>query len=500
MCDPSSKRPGWSGPGNGVTSHARGFFGVLFFGLVAIVAGLIGYQARPEPRRRPRPVERVVYVGGGGWFPGFGFLFFLFFLFLIFSFAGRRRAWGGGHGHWGSGYGRGPWGGPTGTTGPDASSDPRRQWIADCHRSLHEAEAKAGRAHHAGRPGDAHHPTDGRLTTATRQQRRSRHESQDPRSPVPRLPRPQGRRAATIRDGRRARSAGAAHGRRLASPNDPRRQWIREFHRSLHEADEAEAADTQARPATRHRPRTPPRPADRPLPLPHATPGGYHRPASPRLWSPMRTILVVEDEPQIAALVRDYLEHAGFAVLTATDGAAGLTLARVRRPDAVVLDLGLPVVDGLDVVRTLRRDSMVPIVILTARGDETDRVTGLELGADDYVVKPFSPKELVARVRAVLRRAENAARPAERLVVGDLELDLARHRVAVAWPGHRADARPSSSSSPPSRASRGACSRAASCSTRSTASASRRTSGRSTATSRTCAASSSRTWPLPVTC
>jgi two-component system, OmpR family, alkaline phosphatase synthesis response regulator PhoP len=145
----------------------------------------------------------------------------------------------------------------------------------------------------------------------------------------------------------------------------------------------------------------------------------------------VRTILVVEDEPQIAVLVRDYLEHAGFAVLTATDGAAGLTLARARRPDAVVLDLGLPKVDGLDVVRALRRDSTVPIVILTARGDETDKVTGLELGADDYVVKPFSPKELVARVRAVLRRAENAARPAERLVVGDLELDLARHRVAL---------------------------------------------------------------------
>jgi two-component system alkaline phosphatase synthesis response regulator PhoP len=146
----------------------------------------------------------------------------------------------------------------------------------------------------------------------------------------------------------------------------------------------------------------------------------------------VRTILVVEDEPQIAALVRDYLEHAGFAVITAGDGGSGLTLARVRKPDAVVLDLGLPVVDGLDVVRSLRRDSMVPIVILTARGDETDRVTGLELGADDYVVKPFSPKELVARVRAVLRRSENASRPAERLVVGDLELDLPRHRVAVA--------------------------------------------------------------------
>ncbi len=145
----------------------------------------------------------------------------------------------------------------------------------------------------------------------------------------------------------------------------------------------------------------------------------------------MRTILVVEDEPQIAALVRDYLQNAGFAVLQAADGGSGLTLARTRRPDAIVLDLGLPVVDGLDVVRALRRDSTVPIVVLTARGDETDRVTGLELGADDYVVKPFSPKELVARVRAVLRRVESAARPVERLVTGDLEIDLVRRRVTV---------------------------------------------------------------------
>jgi two-component system, OmpR family, alkaline phosphatase synthesis response regulator PhoP len=145
----------------------------------------------------------------------------------------------------------------------------------------------------------------------------------------------------------------------------------------------------------------------------------------------MRTILVVEDEPRIAALVRDYLEHAGFAVLIAGDGRGGLTLARARRPDAVVLDLGLPGIDGLDVVRALRRESAIPIVVLTARGDETDRVAGLELGADDYVVKPFSPKELVARIRAVLRRAENASRPVEHIVAGDLELDLARHRARV---------------------------------------------------------------------
>ncbi len=119
----------------------RGFFGVLFFGLVALVAGAIGYNIGLTST--PGAAERIVYVGGGGWFGGFGFLFFLFFLFLIFSFAGRRRAWGGGH--WNSGYGRGPWGspsGPAGTAGPDASTDPRRQWVADMHRSLHEAEAK----------------------------------------------------------------------------------------------------------------------------------------------------------------------------------------------------------------------------------------------------------------------------------------------------------------------------------------------------------------------
>jgi two-component system alkaline phosphatase synthesis response regulator PhoP len=143
----------------------------------------------------------------------------------------------------------------------------------------------------------------------------------------------------------------------------------------------------------------------------------------------MRTVLVVEDEPRIAGLVRDYLEHAGFAVLRAGDGRGAIVLARTRRPDAVILDLGLPTLDGLDVLRDLRRDSNVPIVILTARGDETDRITGLELGADDYVVKPFSPKELVARVRAVLRRAETPPSPETRVVVGDLELDVPRRRV-----------------------------------------------------------------------
>ncbi|HEV7464685.1 MAG TPA: response regulator, partial [Candidatus Dormibacteraeota bacterium] len=118
----------------------------------------------------------------------------------------------------------------------------------------------------------------------------------------------------------------------------------------------------------------------------------------------MRTILVVDDEPEIVRLVRDYLEHGGFAVITASDGRGALEAARQRRPDLVILDLGLPGLDGLDVTRALRRDGAVPIVMLSARGDETDKLVGLELGADDYVTKPFSPKELVARVRAVLRR------------------------------------------------------------------------------------------------
>ena len=146
----------------------------------------------------------------------------------------------------------------------------------------------------------------------------------------------------------------------------------------------------------------------------------------------MRTILVVEDEPQIAGLVRDYLEHAGFAVLTAGDGPGALAVARARRPDALVLDLGLPRLDGLDVIRAIRRDSRVPILILSARGDEADRVAGLELGADDYVVKPFSPRELVARVRAVLRRVDAAPLADERIVAGDLDLDVVRRRVTVA--------------------------------------------------------------------
>ena len=147
----------------------------------------------------------------------------------------------------------------------------------------------------------------------------------------------------------------------------------------------------------------------------------------------MAKVLVVEDEAKIARLVRDYLEHAGFETVVVGDGETALASARRSAPDLVVLDLGLPGRDGLDVARDLRRTSGVPIVMLTARGDEVDRVVGLELGADDYVVKPFSPKELVARVRAVLRRTQAArAGGPEVLRVADVEVDLPRMRVTVA--------------------------------------------------------------------
>jgi two-component system alkaline phosphatase synthesis response regulator PhoP len=146
----------------------------------------------------------------------------------------------------------------------------------------------------------------------------------------------------------------------------------------------------------------------------------------------MKTILVVDDEPKIVALARDYLEHAGFAVIAAGDGPGALALARSRRPDLVVLDLGLPGLDGLDVARALRRDSSVPILMLTARTDEADRIVGLELGADDYVTKPFSPREMVARIRAILRRTELATTLAETPIrVLDVELDPPRMRASI---------------------------------------------------------------------
>ena len=125
-------------------------------------------------------------------------------------------------------------------------------------------------------------------------------------------------------------------------------------------------------------------------------------------------ILVVDDEPKIAKLAKDYLERSGFRVITAADGNIALSSAKSEKPDLVVLDLNLPGMDGLDVCRALRQDSDVPIIMLTARVEETDSLIGLELGADDYITKPFSPRELVARVRAVLRRTAWAPGPIPR--------------------------------------------------------------------------------------
>ncbi len=145
----------------------------------------------------------------------------------------------------------------------------------------------------------------------------------------------------------------------------------------------------------------------------------------------MQRILIVEDEMQIARTLRDYLEAAGFEVTAIGDGAAALASVRGDRPDLMVLDLGLPGLDGLDVARELRRSSTMPILMLTARGEETDRIVGLELGADDYLVKPFSPKELVARVRAVLRRTNGSMAGAEVLRAVDVEVDLPKMRARV---------------------------------------------------------------------
>ena len=145
-----------------------------------------------------------------------------------------------------------------------------------------------------------------------------------------------------------------------------------------------------------------------------------------------RTILVVDDEPRIVELARDYLEHAGFRVITAGDGRSALDSARRDRPDLVVLDLGLPGLDGLDVTRELRKDGSIPIVMVTARDDELDKLLGLELGADDYLTKPFSPRELVARVKAVLRRTDRPIEAADMIRVGELQLDVPRMRTEAA--------------------------------------------------------------------
>ena len=141
-------------------------------------------------------------------------------------------------------------------------------------------------------------------------------------------------------------------------------------------------------------------------------------------------VLVVDDEPKIAKLAKDYLERGGFRVVTVGDGTSAVQTTRSERPDMIVLDLNLPGMDGLDVCRQIRRISDVPIIMLTARVDETDRLIGLELGADDYITKPFSPRELVARVRAVLRRAQGGVRQPGLIRVGNLDIDVDGYRVS----------------------------------------------------------------------
>jgi DNA-binding response OmpR family regulator len=144
-----------------------------------------------------------------------------------------------------------------------------------------------------------------------------------------------------------------------------------------------------------------------------------------------KRILVVDDEPTLVATLKYNLEREGYQVLTAADGESGLSLARSNRPDLIVLDLMLPVIDGFEVCRILRREMNVPILMLTAKTDEVDKVVGLELGADDYVTKPFSMRELLARVRALLRRAETTpAAEVEVLTAADLQVDLRKREAS----------------------------------------------------------------------
>lgn len=143
-------------------------------------------------------------------------------------------------------------------------------------------------------------------------------------------------------------------------------------------------------------------------------------------------ILVVEDETKIARTVRLYLEQAGFQVTTVHDGALAMPAFRHERPDLVILDLLLPHVDGWEICRRIRQESDVPIIMLTARDQETDRIVGLELGADDYITKPFSPREVVARVRAVLRRVRGTVQPPPIIRAGDVVVDLERREASVA--------------------------------------------------------------------
>jgi DNA-binding response OmpR family regulator len=142
-------------------------------------------------------------------------------------------------------------------------------------------------------------------------------------------------------------------------------------------------------------------------------------------------ILVVDDELEIVKVVRAYLEQSGFRVITASDGQQALAVFRHEQPDLIVLDLNLPQLDGLAVCRAIRHESNVPIIMLTARVEETDRLIGLEIGADDYITKPFSPREVVARVRTVLRRSTPAPEPSSLITIGALSIDPLKHEVQL---------------------------------------------------------------------
>jgi DNA-binding response OmpR family regulator len=142
-----------------------------------------------------------------------------------------------------------------------------------------------------------------------------------------------------------------------------------------------------------------------------------------------QVILVVDDEPKVVRLARDYLEKNGFRVITAADGQSALATARREKPDLIILDLMLPQIDGREVCRSLRRESDVPIIMLTALSEEIDQVTGLEIGADDYITKPFSVRALVARVRALLRRTRGDVRSPSIVRLGSLEIDSEKYLV-----------------------------------------------------------------------
>ena len=143
----------------------------------------------------------------------------------------------------------------------------------------------------------------------------------------------------------------------------------------------------------------------------------------------MATILIIEDQAELVKVLRSYLEKAGYSVLSSYRGDAGYSIWEYQRPDLVILDLNLPGLDGFDVARAIRRKANTPILMLTARVEEADQIYGLELGADEYVTKPFSPRVVVARVRAMLRRAETSSTPAEIIQAADVIIDLSTHRV-----------------------------------------------------------------------